>query len=146
MTTHANSYLIAMNRKIDAISPNISNTLAQIETIDPARALQVLGELLSHACQGTNEAAIMAGRKAVSGLPVVWLNANLCHVVHVRLNLDDDWEFRRLLELMKEVSPAMMPAIVKAGLSSPNADVREAAQDFAAGRYGQIEGLDNARG
>ena len=47
------------------------------------------------------------------------------------LDLDDEWEYRRLVELLLEIAPQFVERYLEIGRSSNVADVREAAEDFA---------------
>lgn len=139
MTKIVDPYQERLNLRIDSLSPNISSSIDRIGAIDPGVALKILEELVSAACQATHTAAIVAGRTAIAKIPAEWLEPNLLKAVKTRLNLHDDWEFQRLLELLKEVRPSMIGKFVTAGFSSPDFDVREAAVDWAKGRHGLIE-------
>ncbi len=46
------------------------------------------------------------------------------------LNLTDDWEYRRLLELAEGLSPELLQLFVGMGRESENPEIREAAEDF----------------
>ena len=50
------------------------------------------------------------------------------------LNYDDDWEYRRLLELYERLDANLLSRLVSRGIESPNADIAEAAQDFSCSR------------
>jgi hypothetical protein len=46
------------------------------------------------------------------------------------ISFDNEWEYRRLLELLVETCPNMMSNIISKGLLSKNEEVVEAAEDF----------------
>ena len=135
MNSEENPFADRINRSIDVLWPNISASLDKIETIDPSVALNVLGKLVEHACQATNTAVIVAARNAITSMPQSWLRKNLVGVARDRLNLEDDWEYRRLLELLSPALPDLMGQFIEDGRSSKNPDVKEAAEDYASGRY-----------
>lgn len=95
-----------------------------------------------HACRATHAAIIVAARKALSTIPADWLRQYLREVVDSQLDMNDEWEFRRLLELLEIVQPAQRAYFIKTGRTSRDGGVRAAAEDYSAGRYGPIEGLD----
>jgi hypothetical protein len=93
------------------------------------------------ACQATNHPTITLARDLLSQVSSDDLAKYLPVVAAARLNLNDEFEFRRWLELLLQVRPTLMAVYVTNGLSSPDLDVREAARDYYAGRYGPIQGL-----
>jgi hypothetical protein len=48
-----------------------------------------------------------------------------------QLNLDDEWEYRRLLELLSLLAPERLPVLIERGRSSPDAESRNAAEDWS---------------
>lgn len=47
------------------------------------------------------------------------------------INFDDEWEYRRLLELIDETVPSLLKWTVERGKDSLHEEVREASKDFA---------------
>ncbi|MBS0630962.1 MAG: hypothetical protein JSS11_03545 [Verrucomicrobia bacterium] len=116
--------------RIDAIWPDISRALDQLPKIDQIIAHRILGELIEYACQTTHTGVIVAARRSVASIPPDWLQANFSPVANERINFEDEWEYRRLLELIEEVSPAFLEQFVVRGLAASNWEVREAAEDY----------------
>jgi hypothetical protein len=127
--------------EIDAILPGISGRLSQIGGIPPEIARKILGVMLSSACDATNIGVIVAGRSIIAQLPHAWLKAHLIEVARTTLNLNEEFEFRRLLELLREVQPTLMADVIRDGLGSPDADVRKAAEFHASGVHGPVVGM-----
>ena len=50
------------------------------------------------------------------------------------LSPDEEWEFRRLLEVYEELDRGLLLRLIEIGLASENAGVREAAEDNYKGR------------
>jgi hypothetical protein len=82
------------------------------------------------ACQPSYIPLIEQGRAEVLLLPRTSVLEQLELMAATSLNLDDYWEYRRLLELAQLLDSAMVQRIVKWGLNSADPDIREAATDF----------------
>ncbi len=93
--------------------------------------LTVVARLFETACKSQNVGHIVASRNVLSKIPVVNLRELIPSAVGRTLDLDDEWEFRRLLEVLQVVSqPEQLAHYIVAGKSSSNPDVREAALEF----------------
>ncbi len=100
---------------------------AEQTTIDDLRtAIQL-------ACQPQNAHRIVLGRQQVLAMPRLWVLQTIEAVASECLDLTDDWEYRRLLELANELDAAMVERLVQLGVASDDQDVREAANDFRTG-------------
>lgn len=82
------------------------------------------------ACQPQNAHRILAGRQQVLAFPRHWVIGHVEEVAKEVLNLDDYWEYRRLLELVTLLSSEILQRFVAHGLMSDDSDVREAAEDY----------------
>ena len=87
--------------------------------------------LLDHACDSQHFGSITAGRRAIARIPLRWLEENLFRVAADVLDLEDEWVYRRLLELVREVAPSIQKDFIDKGLASSNPDVASAASDFS---------------
>lgn len=70
------------------------------------------------------------GRKIIFALPRQWVIENIHSIAQEILDLSDGWEYRRLLEVYKELNEGLLRKLVAIGLESANDEVREAADDF----------------
>jgi hypothetical protein len=86
---------------------------------------------LELACQCQHIRTISAGRRAIVDLPRPWVLGNLLRVAGEALNLSDEWEYRRLLEVCELINAGLPAALIHQGRGSVNAEVREAAEDFS---------------
>lgn len=76
-------------------------------------------------------------------MPQGWLAVNLDPCIRASVNVDDEWDYRRVLELLQQVKPDLMTSYIIEGLTSTNRDVQLAARDFQTGRYGRITGVES---
>src|SRR5688572_9900968 len=93
-------------------------------------SLDALREAVEQACQCTYVPKIVAGRDQVLAMPRTWVLEHIERVAVERLNLSDDWEFRRLLELAQLLDLELVRRLVSLAMGSTKPDVVEAAEDF----------------
>jgi len=92
--------------------------------------LDALQSAVELACQPTNAGPIERGRAAVLSQDRGFVLANIESVAKACLNLEDYWEYRRFLELCRLLDQDLTARVASWGLHHPDADVREAANDF----------------
>jgi hypothetical protein len=97
-------------------------------TAEPS--LDTLHSAIQFACQPQNASRIVRGRQQVLALPRSWVLAHIERVAAAALDLSDDWEYRRLLELAALLDAGLLQRLVQFGLASSDHEVPEAAQDF----------------
>jgi ribosomal protein S18 acetylase RimI-like enzyme len=100
---------------------------------EPEPFLETLRSALRLACQGQHMEGIMKGRQKVLTLHREWVLLHLEPVAAESLDLSDEWEYRRPLELAALLDAGLVQRLVWRGLASSDPDVREAAEDFRAG-------------
>lgn len=93
-------------------------------------SLQSLRAAVGPACQPQNAWRIVRGREAVLAMPRSWTLEHVGAIAEEMLDLTDYWEYRRLLELLHLLDPTLVLHFASRGLASPDADVKEAAEDF----------------
>jgi hypothetical protein len=101
-------YDAQLARKLESITPGLSQDLKRLPEFAESVAQAAIRELLSCACQATHDRVVSLGKHNLTLLPPPWLAARLPSLIQAQLNLNDDWEFRRLLELLHEISPTSM--------------------------------------
>jgi hypothetical protein len=127
----ADSYHRHFKAFLDAISPELAADLSAVTALPAAQADRVVAEILSCACQATHASLIELGREAAASLPRQWLMEQIERVADRTLNYDDEWEYRRLLELYKHLDDALLSRLVHRGINSKNSEIAEAAGDFS---------------
>jgi hypothetical protein len=100
------------------------------EMSDAIPSLDALKDAVSLACQPSYVPKITRGRAEVLAMPRAWVLAHIEQVAYENLNLTDEWEYRRLLELFQQLDIGLVQRLVVHGQKSPDADIREAAEDF----------------
>lgn len=74
---------------------------------------------------------ISIGRQLIQSLPTEWTLAWIQTIASESLELDDEWEFRRLLELYEGLDERLFQNLISMGLRSENSEIKEASQDFS---------------
>ncbi len=93
--------------------------------------MAVVAILLEAACKYQNVGPIVASRTVLSKIPAADVHELLPSVVRTTLDLDDEWEYRRLLEVLQVVNQSgLLAQYIVAGKKSSNPEVREAALEF----------------
>ncbi len=85
---------------------------------------------LINACQASYVPNIEKGRKEIISLPRKWVLDNIHCIATDMLDLSDEWEYRRLLELYDLLHRQLVIKLIELGINSNNEDVQEAANDF----------------
>jgi hypothetical protein len=123
-------YDASFKAELDAISANISVDLTRVPTLPEYVGEAILAAILQRSCQCQNSRNIALGREAAAEVPPEWLIPRIETTAERVLNLDDEWEYRRLLELCSSFDDRLRNRLKKRGAASDNIEVREAASDF----------------
>ena len=103
---------------------------SEIMSLSDTLACKVIGTLLSWACQPTNIMPITIARDCLKQFPVEWVSPKIKQTVSGFIDITDDWEFRRLLELCDLISLDLLKWAVTLGADSTDPDIIEAVDDF----------------
>ncbi|WP_134685090.1 hypothetical protein [Brevibacillus migulae] len=126
------TYELFLREKVNEISPNAYNNISNIRSLPLSTSLKILTLLVQFACVGQNSAPIMLARKQLKTIPSDWLNQHLPSVTDKAITLEDEWEYRRFLELLDEAQLTnLLNLYINEGMKSSNEEVREAAEDFS---------------
>jgi hypothetical protein len=98
----------------------------------PLRVASVndLREAVVLACQASYVPRILRGRAGVLSAPRTWILAHVEQIAEDAIDWDDEWDYRRLLELYALLDPRLLPRAIEKGLTSHNPEVAEAAEEF----------------
>jgi len=119
-------------RKLDSFGDGLSGDLGSVRAFGDKVAEDVLRFLVECACRSQSSDAIEQGRRGLQSLPRVWLFERLVEVSRSALDLDDEYELRRLLEVCVLLDDAdTTRRFVEAGRHSRNPDCSETAEEFA---------------
>lgn len=96
----------------------------------PDELEKLLENALKKACLAQNATVIASGRSEILRMPREAAVNSIERVASRCLSLDDEWHFRRLLELYAQLDLKLLQRLVQEGQMSSNSEIREAAQDF----------------
>ena len=104
--------------------------LCRLDMYNKDIAQKVLSILLEWTCYGQNVAGIMMGRRKISEIPIEWLELNLVCTVKNYFDYSDDWNYRRLLEVVVESVPKLTEEILLLNENTDSQDILEIIDDF----------------
>lgn len=93
-------------------------------------AADIVSELVAWACTPTHILPISIARDCLKQFPIEWVSLKIKQTALKSIDITDDWDYRRLLELSEIISPDLLEWAIKLGEKSSNLDILEAADDF----------------
>ena len=122
---------------------NIANkevcfSISEIMALPEKTAAEVVGELISWACQPTNIMPITIARNCLEQFPVDWVSPKIKQTVFRFIDINDDWEYRRLLELCELISLDLLKWAIELNEKSTDPDIAEAVDDFNEGLQAKL--------
>ena len=124
------SYGISHRTKLDSFHLGLSDNMAMITSLEKGKATAVLAYLLELACQAQSIYNIGLGRNSLMAIPRDWLLERIEQVAEPLIQRDQEYEFRRLLELYELLDAGLLRRVAERGRLSHNREIREAAEDF----------------
>jgi hypothetical protein len=123
-------FMDELYRKVDSIHPNASSQLDRIAELPDEAGRRIVNTLLKQACESQHLGNIVSARRALLGLPRAWLSRVLQDAIGAGVDLDDEWEYRRLIELLKELNLQLFETYIDYGVASGSGAIHEAAEDL----------------
>jgi hypothetical protein len=117
--------------ELEEISLGLSEAFHRVSSLPDSDAERAVESLLRRACGATHERLITLGREYLLEANRPWLVSRIERLAESSVNLKDEWDFRRLLELYQMLDQALLARLVEVGLRSSNPAISEAAQDFS---------------
>jgi hypothetical protein len=130
MNNQQPDFMQFMNNKLNSIYFGAGDNIEIIETLPCETGIKLLSVMLSYACQAQNTAIILHARSSIRMLSIDWLIYNLPIASNEGIDFHDEWDYRRLLELISEAVPQLLSWAIDKGINSPNEEVRETAEEF----------------
>lgn len=112
------------------------NNLDRIPGLPEDKSDEILAGLIEMACKCQHIANITLGREQILSLPRQWAIDNINSAVDTMLDLNDEWEFQRLLEVYQKLDKGLLDGLISRGLKSENAEINQAALELQS----QIDG------
>jgi hypothetical protein len=116
---------------LEAIADGLSASFHLVSSLPEDKADRAVDCVLQCACRSTHARPIMLGREYLLEADRAWLVSRIERIAATSVDMTDDWDFRRLLEVYRLLDEALLARLVVIGLRSPNPEIVEAAQDFS---------------
>jgi len=127
LTNHSDD--IEFRHRMDSFHENLWAHLDLAPQLDDVVAHSMLSYLLELACRCQHIRNIELGRMALWALPKQWLLERIGLVAEPLLQLNDDWEYRRLLEVYWRLDKSLVKELASRSLGNPNPEIRAAGQE-----------------
>ena len=111
------------NKEIYFNADEIKNSSEEISSA-------IVGELVGWACKPQNIMPISIARDCLKQFPVEWVSSKMKQTALKSIDITDDWDYRRLLELSEMISLDLLKWAITLGEKSDNSDILEAADDY----------------
>ncbi|CAH8768854.1 hypothetical protein [Paenibacillus dendritiformis] len=121
---------LRIRKALDQVLPDSYDSIENFEKFPHKIGLSVLQILIEYACKSQNINSILLARDRIKKIPSKWLLEYLPEAAKDSICSEDEWEYRRLLELVDEAVPQLLQVYIEQGLLSDNDEVQEAAMDF----------------
>lgn len=121
---------LRLRKALDKVLPDSYDSIENFEKFPHKIGLSILEILIEYACKSQNIALITLARDRIKKIPSRSLFEYLPKAAKGSICIEDEWEYRRLLELVNEAVPQLLEAYIEQGLLSDNDEVQEAATDF----------------
>jgi len=117
--------------RLEAISVGLSTNFDRVRMLPEKDIDRALSCALLFACLSTHDRAITLGRELLAEVDPAWLIARIERIADTQIDFEDEWDYRRLLELYQSLDAGLLAKIVSRGLISGRPDLVEAAEDFS---------------
>lgn len=125
LTNLSHPYVKEFKSQHDAFHPGLWSCLERVPDLDANVGRALLNYLLSLACRCQNTLNIELGRAGLLALPKGWLLRHIEEAVGTLLRVDDEWEYRRLLEVCWKIDDELVRRFALDGIERANGEVRE---------------------
>jgi len=115
---------------LNKIFQNSYEHINNIDEFPQDKGREILAVLLDYACKGQTHAYIYIARRLILQIPNKWIMENFIPVANHSIECNDDWEYRRLLELTELISKELLLWGISIGYNSNYIGVKEASEDF----------------
>ena len=114
----------------NAANKEVYFSISEIMALSEKTAAEVIGKLIFWACNPTNIMPITIARNCLEQFPVDWVSPKIKQTVFRYIDIKDDWDYRRLLELCELISLDLLEWAIELNEKSTNPDIVEAVNDF----------------
>jgi len=124
-------YEQSFRKRLDEFADGLSEDISGLHFLDKAVQENVFRFLLKLACQSQDSEALQMGGQGIRALRRAWVLERIEAVSEAVLDLSNDYEYRRLLELAETLDDDLLKNLVKRGQESNDEELRETAEGFS---------------
>ena len=126
-----NVYENAVKERINAAAgQDIYFDVEKILKLPDNVSSEIVMILLSYGCEAQNELPITISRECLKQFPADWITEKIMRLVFKSINLYDEWEYRRFLEIAELISDDLLEWVISIAHYSKDPEIIEAASDF----------------
>ena len=93
-------------------------------------ATDIIGKFVSWACRPQNVLPISIARDCLKQFPTDWVSLKIKQTVFDSIDINDYWDYRRLLELSEIISTDLLKWAITLGEKSDDFDIIDAVDDY----------------
>lgn len=129
---YSHSYIERYKQELDGIHKDLWLHFDLVPQLSHLEQQAVLSYFLELACQTQNILNIELGRASLIALPRDWLLKNIEKAFEPLLQNNDEWEYRRLLEVCWKLDRGLVNKLVFWGLDNMHLEIQENAKECLA--------------
>jgi hypothetical protein len=129
LTRFSHHYIDEFRSHLNSLHPDLFAHLDLVPELEPNVGRAVLSYFLSAACQCQNILNIELGRASLLALPREWVLQHIEEAAEPLLRAEEEWEYRRLLEVCWKLDFELVRKLASRGMGSENPEVRETGED-----------------
>ena len=92
---------------------------------------EIITLLLSYACQSQNIKPITIAKNALIKFPYNWITEKIMKLCYQTMNIDDEWEYRRFLELVQIISNDLLKWAISLSKDTSSQEILIIANEFS---------------
>jgi hypothetical protein len=130
MISSENPYFKKMVAWVNSYEEGLWDNLERVHHLEPQVGQALLSGFPELACQCQNIGNIMSGRQGILSLPRAWILEHIEDLAEPLLQLEDDYEWWRLLEVYDALDKQMAKRLALRAANHPNHTIKEAGESY----------------
>lgn len=115
---------------IETVQTGCYSDISNLHEYPTEVACQILLKLVEWACKPQNTTTIMLARQKIDEINKAWLKNVFTNTVKKCIDFSDEWEYRRLLELVMDTIPELRVEVLELCKGSDNDEILEVVADY----------------
>ena len=123
-------YFRRMVEWVNSFGEDLWDNLERVPYLEPHIGEALLNGFIELAYQCQNIGNILSGRQGILSLPRHWVIEHIEELAEPILQTDDDWEWRRLIEVYDGLDKNLAKKFALRAISHPNSEIKEVGEDY----------------